>query len=197
MCLRVRVLVRLCVCVFVYAHAQSAEHQLDGPSHQQQHDHQRDGRHTRRHTEVTHQRLGKSIGVHSFVSHFNSTVYRADRLQTKDNTKQWRSGIGSLLISCLVDVLFKEEFTRLQRIVAIPLNSERLSYLAITVFKRQCMILNGVLVSYSKDLCQLHRTDIVNKVIAATTNIVSKAISGRMSVSLRVCVHVFTHSLQP
>ena len=42
------------------------------------------------------------------------------------------------------------------------------------------MILNGVLVSYSKDLCQLHRTDIVNKVIAATTNIVSKAISGRI-----------------
>jgi hypothetical protein len=56
------------------------------------------------------------------------------------------------------------------------------------------MILNGVLVSYSKDFCQLHRTDIVNKVIAATTNIVSKAISGRMSVSLRVCVHVFTHT---
>ena len=56
------------------------------------------------------------------------------------------------------------------------------------------MILNGVLVSYSKDFCQLHRTDIVNKVIAATTNIVSKAISGRMCVSKRVCVCVFTHT---
>jgi hypothetical protein len=38
---------------------------------------------------VTSQRLDKSmIGVHSFVSHFEGTVYRTDRLQAKDNTKR-------------------------------------------------------------------------------------------------------------
>jgi hypothetical protein len=39
------------------------------------------------HRPVTSQRLDKSmIGVHSFVSHFEGTVYRTDRLQAKDNT---------------------------------------------------------------------------------------------------------------
>jgi hypothetical protein len=37
---------------------------------------------------VTSQRLSKSMGVHSFVSPFDGTVYRTDRLQAKDNTKR-------------------------------------------------------------------------------------------------------------
>ena len=66
------------------------------------------------------------------------------------------------------------------------------------------MILNGVLVSYSKDFCQLHRTGIVNKVIAATTNIVVKQLVDAYECQFaRVCARIHTHkgpeyrSLQP
>ena len=58
------------------------------------------------------------------------------------------------------------------------------------------MILNGVLVSYSKDFCQLHRTDIVNKVIAATTKLLVKQLVD-VCVSVCACVCTYSHTQGP